>query len=403
MSATGSRGSSRLAELDGLRGAAAVVVLLSHLSATIPAIGRTYLGADGAALGSPVWWVSHSPLKVFTAGIETVYIFFILSGLVVTLPALRFGLAGWCGYYARRTIRLGLPFVVAIVFGYALAFALVRANSPATSPWLTGQAVPPTVGNALQDVLLLNPFPLLNNPLWSIRIEIFFSAALPIYVLFCWLARRAPLVAGALMLIASAVLAASGRTEACYFGLFGIGASLAVLLPRLQAIRERVANTPAWPWVLLVALAGSLLIAPWLVDGTLSGAPAALQVIPTALTVVGAAALVLLAAVAPPVRSFFTSRPAQVAGKYSFSLYLVHVPVIATVAFLAGSQATVALLIIGSPLLVLATAGFSRWVEQPSHRLSQKVGKRVTRAVGALQGSLGTSRSAEPSKETTRL
>ena len=53
--------STRLTGLDGLRGIAAVIVLLYHLSL----VARPFVdtGADGDAW----WWLTHTPLKLFTA------------------------------------------------------------------------------------------------------------------------------------------------------------------------------------------------------------------------------------------------------------------------------------------------------------------------------------------------
>src|SRR6185437_17122993 len=79
----------RLRSLDGLRGIAAGVVLLHHLSMTIPAVSNGYDNSANLELFSPAWWLVASPLKIFVAGPEFVLVFFVLSGYVLTLAPLK--------------------------------------------------------------------------------------------------------------------------------------------------------------------------------------------------------------------------------------------------------------------------------------------------------------------------
>lgn len=53
----------RLTALDGLRGVAAVVVVLHHTFYLNPAWPGTQGGA-AVASGSVMWWLSYTPLKV---------------------------------------------------------------------------------------------------------------------------------------------------------------------------------------------------------------------------------------------------------------------------------------------------------------------------------------------------
>ncbi|WP_368259248.1 acyltransferase family protein, partial [Blautia wexlerae] len=75
----------RLRSLDGLRGLAAVIVLVHHALLVIPALAAPYYGQT-VQPGLP-WLLVHTPLHLLWAGTEAVYLFFILSGLVLTLAA----------------------------------------------------------------------------------------------------------------------------------------------------------------------------------------------------------------------------------------------------------------------------------------------------------------------------
>ena len=112
----------RVRSLDGLRGFAAVGVLLYHLSLVArPELSRA------------TWeWLTQTPLKVLFAGTESVLVFFVLSGLVVTLPALRKGFS-WRRYYPTRILRLYLPTFGAVLLAAALILLVPRVG-PRTQP-----------------------------------------------------------------------------------------------------------------------------------------------------------------------------------------------------------------------------------------------------------------------------
>ena len=93
----------------------------------------------------------------------------------------------------------------------------------------------------------------------------------------------------------------------------------------------------------------------------------------------GAAGIVLVALAWGPAIRLFETRPIQWLGKISFSLYLVHVPVLATLAFAFGSEAWGLVGLIGIPLSLLVAWGFYEAVEARMH----KAARRVHRAVAA--------------------
>ena len=77
--------STRPTALDGLRGLAAMHIVLRLLYlVAVPFLKTT----GGTSPGSPYWWISNTPLKALSAGSEAVLVFFVLSGVVVALPAL---------------------------------------------------------------------------------------------------------------------------------------------------------------------------------------------------------------------------------------------------------------------------------------------------------------------------
>ena len=93
----------RVVSLDGLRGLAALVVMVHHGLLTWPALAAQY---DGPNRGSGTWWLTFTPLHLIWAGTEAVVVFFVLSGIVLTRPFLLRRGGGWPAYYGRRLLRL---------------------------------------------------------------------------------------------------------------------------------------------------------------------------------------------------------------------------------------------------------------------------------------------------------
>jgi peptidoglycan/LPS O-acetylase OafA/YrhL len=85
-------------------------------------------------------------------------------------------------------------------------------------------------------------------------------------------------------------------------------------------------------------------------------------------------------------------------GKVSFSLYLVHVPVLATLAFSWGDENWPLVLLAGMPLSVLVAWAFYAVVERPAHLLA-RASARGTRHLFSSRYAEAEARAASPSGE----
>ena len=110
----------RLTALDGLRGLAAFVVVLHHITLIATPLIQPAAGTTAPLFGL-WWWLENTPLKLLSAGRESVLVFFVLSGVVVVLPALKRVDFSWPGLIASRLIRLLLPAWAAIALAIAAA------------------------------------------------------------------------------------------------------------------------------------------------------------------------------------------------------------------------------------------------------------------------------------------
>lgn len=387
--AVSSAGPRRLAALDGLRGLASVVVLLHHIALLHPAVAAIYLfGAPPPAPGSALWVLTGTPLQLLVSGQEAVLVFFVLSGLVVALPALRAGF-DWFAYLPRRLVRLVLP--VAGSVGLATLIVLVTRPdaSRASSAWVAASIGSPDPRTVLLDLDLLYGAFVLNNPLWSLRWELVFSILLGAYVVVGLLARgRRGLI---LTAAGAAAVMAVGRgldhEPLYYLAVFLLGTVLAVRLDdvrRLTELRPGRSGTALW-WLALVvallALCSRWIIWPWF-PGAITSSSAAGDVAGV-VAAFGAAMVVLIAAAWPGAARVLEWRPVRWLGRVSFSLYLVHVPILvgvgAVVGAVAGPERWWLTAVIAAPVALGVAELFTRFVEMPSHRLSKRVGAAAAR------------------------
>ena len=65
-------------------------------------------------------------------------------------------------------------------------------------------------------------------------------------------------------------------------------------------------------------------------------------------------------------------------GMRSFSLYLIHEPIVVSVTFALRSNNAFLVAMLALPLSLLVTEAFFRLMERPSHRLAQAAGRVIT-------------------------
>ena len=352
----------RLHSLDGLRGIAACVVLLDHCMLVVPAVIKEHLGQP-ARHGSLLWFVTSTPLSLYWAGTQAVVVFFVLSGFVLIRmsESTRFT---WRSYYPSRLLRLYLPVLGALGFA-EIAAAAVRRHRITGEPWLDLWASP-HLKEIPGDALLFRGSRALLPPLWSLKWEVLFSLLLPLAV---YLSARSPRwgatqVAILLALTCLGTESAGRSGYLLYLPMFGVGAIMGRNRDALRRAGSRLGTGRGWSLMLAAVILTS---GAW----TRHVAPATVA---RASEILGAAMLVFLCAYWQPFRRRAESRIGQWLGKRSFSLYLVHFPIVVTTAFLLGHDAAFTFLIAIPASLLAADVFFRAW-EGPSHRLAQYVRK----------------------------
>jgi peptidoglycan/LPS O-acetylase OafA/YrhL len=362
---------SRLSELDSLRGIAAFLVLLQH---------ARVMGLDPRPLASPLlergahMLMHFSPLRVLEFGRAAVLFFFVLSGYVLVRALLRNGSPGLLAFAAQRSVRLLLPVAASVLLSVGLYAALV--DDPAL---LRGALRDHTLhlwreAPGLFDVLRASALLItasdpveLNPVLWSLVHEWRLTLLLPLVLLFrgrvWWLL----------------ALGCAGMA----LGALGSGSENRVQLgPQFHStVASSLYFSLAIAAGAALAMAGPL---PSLTrEQRLAGGIAALALFGLASDVAVYIASVLLIVVAQQPGRFqnlLRRAPLVWLGHVSYSLYLVHAPVLAaSVVLLHGALPIWACLVVGMVAALAAAEAFHRLVEVPSRDLARWAERRLRR------------------------
>jgi peptidoglycan/LPS O-acetylase OafA/YrhL len=156
-----------------------------------------------------------------------------------------------------------------------------------------------------------------------------------------------------------------------FLPMFAVGVSVSALWERISGVAARISALRFGNLAWVAILAGSLLFTTsyWLLLPHLSEFRAMLLSRP--LIIVGVTALLVIAGTWSPARWLLSTSVFAWLGRISFSLYLVHEPIVVSMAFLIpGSLWAIPVAIVTS--LILAVLFFIA-VERPSHRLAQRI------------------------------
>ncbi len=336
----------RLAGLDGIRGLAALYVVINHV----------FLRAF------PGYPADHAPFWAawFIYGRFAVVVFIVLSGFSLALSPARHG---WrldaVSAFAQRRVRRILP-----AYWAALAFSLAVAWLIVPQP---GHGVP-DVKAVLVNGLLVQNIVAAHSPnaaFWSMAVEAQLYVAFPLLLL---MVRRW----GAVVMLAAAtlVVAAVGilgphiprvdtfviQSPPDLAALFAVGILAAGIVGGSTARRS-------WPWPrLALAAAAPVLATVWW-----QGSVWTLDHLFWIDLALGPAIACLLAALATgrPARllGWLDVRPMRSLGSFSYSLYLTHAPIVAIVCqrIVAGRVATgVPAFLVSLALALPLTIGFAK-------------------------------------------
>lgn len=304
----------RLSGLDGIRGLAALYVVVNHI------FERTF---PGYPVDHAPWWAGW-----FIYGRFAVVVFIVLSGFSLALSPARHGwrLDSVFGFAGRRARRILPAYLAALAFSLAVAWLVVPQP---------GQGEPDTKSVVVNGLLVQNlvraPSP--NRAFWTMAVEAQLYIAFPLLILMVRRVGAVAMVAAVTLLVAAVGITGPDNPRLHTFviqsapdlaALFAIGILAAGIVRASKARGGR-----PWAWLALAAGAPALLVISW--RGSVWTLTHLLWV-DLALGPAIACLLVGLALGHPaPLVRLLDSRPIRSLGLWSFSLYLLHEPIVIVV------------------------------------------------------------------------
>ena len=351
----------RITSLDGLRGIAALIVVVYHAT-FVPLL----LNKPVDKLGGIEILFSLTPIRIFTAGGEAVHVFFVLSGIVLGFVASssKFKLIK---YYKSRFVRLYFPVIPAVAISYLTSFFLYSLNPKVKMPEsLSAESV-------IKDLTLLAGNGSTLGVLWSLTWEVWFSILLPVFVFIA--AKKLPLLQVCLCLVSIMLGDALNKGALQYLPMFLIGVVISKNWGRLEIAFAKIQIWRKLNFLLLMLItAVAAITSQYWIASTFRPmvSPELLKIYCYPIEFLGVIVVVLLSGFHPKMIGFLNLKPIKWLGMISFSLYLIHSPVVEFIEYWSWDFAYLEfpLAII---LSVIAGWLFFKLIEKPSHNLARKL------------------------------
>jgi peptidoglycan/LPS O-acetylase OafA/YrhL len=328
---------AHLPALTGLRFVLALWVIIHHLT------------GPGMMLDEAVRSLPEAAANIIRSGYLAVGTFFVLSGFVL---ARSYSVTCWD---RKRLLRYGAARFARIYPVYLLSLLVV-------SPFIVMDRAPQK-GFLIADYALLlqgwtGSLPVgWNTPAWSLSCEVFFYLCFPLAVLYAGRMKwRSVVAVAAFTCVLPKMLLAFGVSDMCkpivHLGDFVIGMAAARAFDLLGG---RLNGRGHWLYLPAAALSVFFIARPGMLPELLS--------LNSWLRPLNAALLVGLAVGGGRLAGYLSSRVIVYLGKASYSMYILHVPLLWW-SKRAGAAGAVVYLV----LVVGVSAAVFQWIEEPANR-----------------------------------
>jgi len=371
--------SQRLDYLDSIRGLAALAVLIGH-----------YFGGYGQFSFIPdVLW--NTPLSMVHDGFAAVAMFFVLSGLVLSLkyfrspPPFANGWKDMGSFFILRLARILLPFLAVLWLSALLQKWFFKAylTTPSKSAWLAAYwQSEQTIPNLLKQSFLFLPmgYDRLLPQDWTLTVEMNLSLLMPFLILIATHSLGGLIF---LALVAIGLLHVHGFLLAFVMGI-AIAANFSQIKKSAFLQKKRVGAV----WLIMGLLLYSYRYSRFLLPDILM--PTFKESWIWYVNELGAALILVAFIASERLQTYLHWRPLVFLGRISYSFYLWHFAVLVcfTPLFLfllnkcgfAHAPLNGVLGLMGTIGMTILVSAFSyRLIEMPSMRLGKRLSGRLFR------------------------
>jgi peptidoglycan/LPS O-acetylase OafA/YrhL len=362
----------RIVALDGLRGVAAIMVLLHHALLMLPVFADyQWYSRVPAHLSLGKFLLLCTPLRLVWAGQERAIMFFVLSGFVLCLPWLAGKPQSYGRFLLGRFCRIYPPYLAAMALAALASVAIGGHVLPKASVYFNelGWARNPDAGTLSGILLVLTNHhsDYINEAVWSltweVRVALIFPllmlpilrwrnfGALQVYVLLLCSGQAARH-----LLSAHPDLAELVGNGCRYTGCFVLGSAIAMNRNRIGEWFYRRHSAFGW---LCLALGLGICWAPWphFHDDVVG---------------IGASLLIVAIIGTTSLRKWLAHESWLWLGRQSYSLYLIHVPVVMVIVIACRGEVPLWACMSVIPVSIALAQIFHVHVELPSVALAQK-------------------------------
>lgn len=371
----------RYLELDSLRGLAALTVLFYHCLRIFPSLD---IGVPNFANDSDNWFINallNTPLQIIWSGHESVILFFVLSGFVLSIPYYAGKKIEYKTYILKRSFRIYIPFFVATTIAIIANLTLSKNGISMYSTWFNKIWTSETTFlDILNHILFLGYYSAdqYNTVIWSLVHEMRISIIFPLLMLailrFNWktnigISLTFSLVAFILLVKINPIFNTNIILTLHYTSMFMIGSLLAKHIESIVDFYKKLPN-----FIKMLSLVSAI------VSYTYSGLFTNIGFIHNFLineyaVVVGSSLFIIIALSSDIFSKFLNLKPVLFLGKISYSLYLYHTIILFSFIYIFNDILPIYIILLGTVICSVIVATIAYYVvEEPS----MKIGRMLT-------------------------
>lgn len=373
----------RIDSLDSLRGISAFIVVVFHclLSFNVFYEANYHYKFENNLVGL----FTLTPLHTLWAGKEAVLLFFVLSGFVLMIPYTNNNKPNYFSYMIKRICRIYLPYIIIMILSVVLTTLFWQSNNleELSNTYQNRWDHEVSLKAILAYLAMINfDTANVNGVVWTLFIEMKISLILPIFLITIaklnW--KKGLLVSvliNTIMLltieyvfkyltfipIKILFLFFNGTFYYAYF--FIIGAILA----KQRKVFKKSSLSKLVKWLMLI-ITLIFINSRWV--SYLANTH--LEHLENAFTVLGFVFLFILALGSKKFGNILTTKPLLFLGRISYSLYLIHIPVLMLTTIFFKNVFPLWLSFCLVPIFSILAAFLSyKWIEKPSMELGRKL------------------------------